>query len=228
MNAYREKNLIEAFDLYVQQQNTLLPTDEQLREITFSPEFEAKMAQILRRRRQGYYLLFGTVARRVASIVVVLLVSAAIVTASVEALRTPVVQFFAEVYERFTQIFVADDTADLPAAVELEPHALTYIPEGYELDKVEELPTMSRATYKEAETGRIISFVQRQKANFELDVDTEGVVYTEINIGGYLGVTYINKDKTVIVYSDEEYTYTLTALVNLEELIQIAESIEKR
>lgn len=227
MNAYREKNLIEAFDLYVQQQNTLLPTDEQLREITFSPEFEAKMAQILRRRRQGYYLLFGTVARRVASIVVVLLVSAAIVTASVEALRTPVVQFFAEVYERFTQIFVADDTADLPAAVELEPHALTYIPEGYEL----EICTDTNTTYKEVyvnNNGQRIIITQKLTNNFDLTIDTENIECTQIRIGSYDGVTYTNKEKTFVIVMASDYMYSVSASIDVGELIKIAESIAKQ
>lgn len=228
MNIYKNQNLLTAFELYVQQQNALLPDEDDLKDVTFSDGFAARMRQAFSRRKRGYYVLFGTAARRVASIVVALLVSATIVTASVEALRRPVVQFFTEIFEKFTRVSFVDDTPAPPAEeLVFEPRKPSYVPDGYVMIKEENLSVMYRLTYKDMVTGNTIRCTQRWKESNSLTMDTEDIQYTAIQVGNHQGVIYTNKDKNGVVFSDAQYTYTLSAAINFDELIKIAESIEK-
>ncbi len=227
MNIYKNQNLLTAFELYVQQQNALLPDEDDLKDVTFSDGFAARMRQTFSRRKRGYYVLFGTAARRVASIVVALLVSATIVTASVEALRRPVVEFFTEIFQKFTRVSFVDDTPTPPAEeLVFEPHKPSYVPDGYVMSSEKELDNHYQVVYAD-ENGNRIRFVQEWKENGYLTMDTEDVQYTEIEIGNCRGVTYLNKGKIVMAFSDDEYAYTLTASISVDELIKIAESIEK-
>ena len=100
MNIHKNEKLIEAFDEYVRLQNDLLPDEEALSTITFSEEFRERMHRLLSRQKYGFYVLFGTAGRRIASFLVAALVAASVTTISVEALREPVFQFFAQVFEK--------------------------------------------------------------------------------------------------------------------------------
>lgn len=224
MDIYKNQTLMDAFAIYVERQNTLLPSEEEWSDAPLSPEFEARMQKLLAYRRHGYYALFGTVGRRVASIVVALLVSATILTASVEALRTPMMRFFARVYEKFTQIFVVEDTTDSSVLPPFVPCAPTYVPEGYEVSSVQTLERHQRIIYVN-ESGRRISFTQSRSSNISITIDTEGVDYTEIRIGNYEGIIYSNKGTNAVVFTDNTYVYTLSSTIDRAELIKMAESL---
>ena len=224
MDIYKNQKLIDAFAIYVERQNALLPSEEEWSDAPLSPEFEARMQKLLAYRRHGYYALFGTVGRRVASIVVALLVSATILTASVEALRTPTMRFFARVYETFTQIFVVKDTTNSSVLPPFVPCAPTYVPEGYEVSSVQTVERHQRIRYVN-ESGRRISFTQSRSSNISITIDTEGVDYTEIRIGDYEGITYSNKGTNAVVFTDNTYLYILSSTIDRAELIKMAESL---
>lgn len=224
MDIYKNQKLIDAFAIYAERQNALLPSEEEWSDVPHSPEFEARMQKLLAHRRHGYYALFGTVGRRVASIVVALLVSATILTASVEALRTPMMRFFARVYETFTQIFVVEDTTDSSVLPPFVPCAPTYVPEGYEVSSVQTVERHQRIRYVN-ESGRRISFTQSRSSNLSIHIDTEGVDYTEIRIGDYEGIIYSNKGANMVVFTDNTYLYTLSSTIDRAELIKMAESL---
>lgn len=227
MKLYKNAKLQEAFDRFARQQNALLPDEETVNAIPLSEGFRARMHKLLRRQKYGFYVLFGTAGRRAASIVAAVLVAATVTTASVEALREPVVQFFTEVFEKFTQVFFVDDTPDTPQ-VEMEKRAPASIPEGYVLEKEEDFSSAYRLTYVHSSTDHVMRYNQRWKESINIFADTENTQYTEITIGHHQGITYSNKDIHTVVYSDEQYTYTLSAPLPLEELIKIATSITKK
>lgn len=228
MNLNQNKNLLAALDLYARQQDELLPDDETLSGITLSPDFCAKMERLLTRRKRGFYVLFGTVGRRVASILIALLVTATAVTVSVKAWREAVLDFFSEVFEKYTQVTFEDKTprANEPVKVVFIARTPTYIPKGYVVEREETNLDLYRVTYTNPAVQHSIRYTQRHRESGDLRVDTEGVQYEEIAIGDYRGITYSNKETTTVVFSDDSYTYTLSGYCTLEELIQIAKSIQ--
>lgn len=227
MKLYKHKKLHEALDVFVRQQNDLLPDEKELSEVTLSDAFKERMQKLLRRQKYGFFVLFGTAGRRVASILMAVLVAAAVTTVSVEALRKPVMEFFTQVFERFTQIFFVDDTPDT-RMVEMELYLPTHIPEGYELEQEEVLPYIHRTTYTHSYSNDKIRYKQRWKESINVFADTENTNYSKITVNDYQGIAYSNKDIVSLIYSDEQYTYTLSASLPLEKLIEIAKSIEKK
>ncbi len=224
MDLLKNEKVLAALEEYVRRQNALLPDEETLSGVTLSEEFHLRMRRLLARRKRGFYVLFGTAGRRVASITVAVLVAATVTTVSVEALREPVAQFFTQVFERFTQVFFVDDTPDTPE-VEMAKRAPTYVPEGYTVEQEMDLGIIYRIVYTN-ETGKRIRYAQQVKESMEMIADTENVQYTSITVNDYRGVTYSNKEINTIVFSDEEYTYTISSSLNADELVKIAESIK--
>ena len=224
MMFFDHPNLLEAFEEYVRVQDALLPDEEALASITFSERFQERMRRMIRRHRYGYYVLFGTAGRRAASIIVALLVAFTVATVSVEALRKPVAQFFAEVFEKFTMIFVTDE-APASRMGEMELHAPTYVPEGYEIESEIELDGVYHILFSNAD-GDTIKYSQRQESVFSVNIDTEKIQYSEIVAGDNQGIIYVNKNITYIVLWNSQYCYSLSGTISADELTKIAESIK--
>lgn len=229
MNLYQNRNLLKAFDLYVREQDALLPREEELSSVILSPAFHEKMQRLLILRKRGFYTLFGTVGRQVASILVAVLLALTTATVSVKALRESVLHFFAEVFDTHTAVTFVDETPniDVPVKTVFELRTPSYIPEGYAVEKEIKLEAMYSVSYVN-EMGNKIRYKQFPKGSMEFQTDTEGTQYTEIAVNEYIGITYCNKGLTYIVFSDERYTYTLSGAVPSDELVQIAESIVKK
>lgn len=223
MNIHKNEKLIEAFDEYVRLQNDLLPDEEALSSITFSEEFRERMHRLLSRQKYGFYVLFGTAGRRIASFLVAALVAASVTTISVEALREPVFQFFAEVYEKFTQVFFVDDEPKTSTA-EFKIRIPTFVPEGYVVESKVETDTVHKIVYSN-NNGSRIRYSQQFKESVALQADTEGVQYTNVVVGDYQAITYSNKGFLYIVFSDDKYTYTFSGNIYMDELQKMAESL---
>ena len=224
MNIYKHPKLQEAFDIYVREQNSRLPSEEELAGIAVSDEFKARMEKLLRRQRRGYYVLFGTTARRVASFVVALLLAMTVTTFSVEALRQPVVRFFTEVFETFTRVIFVDDTSD-PEQVEMEKRAPSYIPDGYVVESEIDAGALYRITYVNTKTGEKIFYRQQQNDENNMIIDTENSAYQDIVVAGFDGLTYKSAGEEYIVFADNQYAYFISGIITQEELLKIAESI---
>ena len=168
--------------------------------------------------------MFGTAGRRIASIAVAVLVAATVTTVSVEALRKPVFHFFAEVYEKFTQIFFVDDTPNV-SEIQFEKKTPAYIPEGYVVESEIATPTVYKIVYSNGNNQKL-RYAQNLKESGEIQADTETITYTNIMVGNYHGITYSNKGVNYIVFSDDKYNYTLSGDLSVNELIKIAKTIE--
>ncbi len=223
MNLYKSDKLTAALAEYVRRQNTLLPDDGALSRVTLSQEYRRQMERLLARRKRGFYVLFGTVGRRVASVAIAVLAAATVTTVSVEALRQPVFQFFAEIYERFTQVLFVDQEPRV-LVTEIEKRTPTYISEGYVMEEESDLDTYYKVVYVN-EKNEKIRYAQRWKKHIEMQVDTEDIQYTTITIGDLQGLTYKNEDIITITFSDNKYTYTLSGSVSINELQKMAESL---
>jgi len=223
MSIYKHPKLREAFDIYVREQNARLPSEEELAGITVSEEFKARMEKLIRRQKHGYYVLFGTVARRVATIIIALLVGMTVTTFSVEALRQPVVRFFTEVFETFTRVIFVDDTSD-PVQVEMEKKAPTYIPEGYVVKSEVEMGGSFRIVYESKETGERIFYRQQAIEGNTSVIDTEGIDYRNVTIGNLTGILYRNKETNIVIFADENCSYSFLGVIAQDELIIMAES----
>lgn len=221
MKRYQSETLWAAFDLYVREQEALLPDAAALAQVTLSPELDARMKKMLTRRRRGFYVLFGTVGRRVASFLIALLIATTTVTFSVKALREPVLNFFAKIFDTHTQVGFTDDASD---EVVFVPRRPTYVPAGYAVEEETVGDRYCDITYAHA-NGRDILYYDQSRKGGHHQLDTEDGSYTDVTVNGWEGMVVSNKGTTTLLFADDAYTYWLSGTCTAEELLKIAESI---
>lgn len=218
-----DEKLIIAFDMYSKKMCESLPTDEELKDITFSETFEKKMQKLISAQKKSYFYLINTVGKRVAIIVLAIMISLTATTFGVKAIRETVIEFIIETYEKFTNIIVQNQ--DPNTQVELIKTAPQYVPESYVVESELDSGMIYKITYNNQED---IPINYNQKISFRtvFNINTEDVEYEKITINYLDGIKYVKNGINTIVFADETYMYTVYGQVSMEELIKMAESIK--
>ena len=142
-------------------------------------------------------------SKRVASITLAVLGLCSILIVSVEAIRTPVVNYFIDQYEKFSTIDFDKDnntgTSDpIETTIESRPvdrsesPLVGMIPDGYHLVQFLDKGKRGFTCYYEDDTGNVISFMATPAEGI-LNVDTEDAEVKDIELLGHSGVL-IKKD----------------------------------
>jgi hypothetical protein len=145
---------------------------------------------------------------------------------SVSALREPVIQFFIEVYEKFSTVLFHshEDALVPPTALEIiyEP---AWLPEGYAAQ--DEMTVMTDVLQIRYYTNGNEVFVFRQYvAGSGVNIDTEGTEIQRSTIHRHEAILYQNKSTWTIVWNDGRYAYTISGLANESDMIRVAESLK--
>lgn len=221
-----DEKLIIAFDMYSKKLCESLPTDEELKDITFSETFEKKMQKLISAQKKSYFYLINTVGKRVAIIVLAIMISLTATTFGVKAIRETVIEFITETFAKFTNIIVQSDDPD-NTHVELVKSEPQYIPDGYTVDTILDSGGMYRIIYNNEE-GVPINYNQKISFRTVLNINTEDVDYEEININSLDGIKYVKNGINTVVFADDTYMYTINGQVSFDEIIKMAESIKTK
>lgn len=123
------------------------------------------------------------------------------------AIREPILEFFLNMKERFTEVlFNQEDTEQAPKSIETV-YTLGYVPEGYELIKVDITESKVTSIWKNQDE-EFIRFTQ-SVVNGTSTIDTEYSDYEIIYIND-TKVAYSEKcGKTIYLWNTNEYKYFL-------------------
>ena len=196
--------------------------------VTFSPKFERKMDRLLRAQRKPYYPLVNTGFKKAVLAMVVVLILMITMVFSVSALREPVIRFFVEVYEKFSQVFFQPPQEEeyFPATLEVY-YAPTWLPEGYheDADRILAVINLCQRFYV-SETGNEIMIRQYTISSSALRIDTEDVQSKQAIVNGNAGLAYSNKGIQNLTWNEGEYGFSISGPVTEADLLRIAESIQ--
>ncbi len=184
------------------------------------PKTEEKIQKLINLEKKSYFILVNTLSKRVACVIIATLLAITTTALSVEALRTPIFNFFVETFDNFSVVRFGSNGENFIKDL----HEPEYLPEGYEKTHTEITKYAYLLTYKNGDS--IIIYEQLLKNGPSLYVNTDGEV-EEIKINGFDGIYYQNKDGNNLIFADETYSYLIYGDTSKEELVKIAESIEK-
>ena len=218
-----DEKLVMAFELYNKKLSESLPTDEELKDITFSENFENKMQKLIRAQKKSYFYFINTVGKRAAVIILAIMISLTATTFGVKAIRESVIKFITETFEKFTAVSVENEEAE--AQDDIVKTAPQYIPEGYALESEIDVVGLYQMTF-ENQDGEFIDYIQKINLGTIANVNTEDIKYDRININSLEGIKYIKNSINTVVFADEIYMYTVYGQVSFDELIKMAESIK--
>lgn len=217
-----DEKLILAFELYNKKLCESLPSDEELKRITFSEAFESKMRKLILMQKKSYFYMINTAAKRVALIVLAIIITLTTTAFSVKAIREAVIEFFIETFTTHSEVSVEGD--EVPVYTEFKRVEPQYLPEGYAFSRDLSNEDFCFIEYANTEND-IINYSQCRNNDEVLFVDTENIEFRNVYINGVEGIGYESKGVNRIVFGDEKYFYDIKGQVSMEELLKIAESI---
>lgn len=189
----------------------------------FSPAFERKMDKLIKRRSLPFYMLINTAGKRIAGIVIGIIIALSAAVISVDALREGFVDFITMVFSDHSVVKPVE-TENAPETIE-EIYGITADLSGYEIVYESYDDTSVRIDYIKDDV--MIIFRQHIKTA-TLNHNTENSEFSEININGYNAIYYCdNHNYNKIVWDNDSYTIYLSSNIGKNELIEIAESVQK-
>ncbi len=218
-----------AREVQIREVNNLRREMETVEKHIFSEYFNLKMQRLLRRYQRPYFKFINTMGKRVAIIITVTFISLSTMAMSVEAIRVPIIHFFIEIFEEYSAVNIksADEQQSIPTEIE-KYYMPTYIPDGYQL---------TESTNNQSESQIITSNVYTNQKKYEIifeqytistgtTANTEGTEFENIKINDYDALFFSNLGINTIIWSDEEYSFSISGKIDKKELIIMCESLK--
>ena len=190
----------------------------------FSLEFERKIKKLIRKMKHP--IIYRTMQRVASVVLAVVLAGAAWLTVDVEA-RAAFIGWVKEVYETFfVYRYEGPDMDTQPAR-----YHLTWIPEGYQEVFADLADGEGSAVYMD-ENGQYMHFTYVSNPDSSnVFVVTEGTTRSVVSVSGYHADFFASEDPEIsnaIAWTDgENCAFFISGFFNEEDLIKIAESVEK-
>ena len=130
-------------------------------------------------------------------------------------------------YSEFVPEKINPDYTEILEVSDLE---INYIPEGFELNDVQEGKTIKSFTYKskENENHFYIDFSSKVDVNSITNINTEGAIVEEIMINGNTGYIWEIKNRNYLIFFKNGIEIIVVGNIPEYEIIKIAESINKK
>lgn len=189
----------------------------------FSGRFERKMRKLIRRSRikipvskpvpnhKRFVLIAAAISVLLASVM------------SVSAVRTKILFFVTEIYEKYTRLFFQDSQPNRAADQEFTACIPAYIPEGFKLYNSD----MNGIVLLEYEKGGdSITYIQQRADEISMQINTEGVKLEELEFNGINAKYYSNMGIQNLIWYDERYLYMVSSTLGRDIVLKIAGSVE--
>lgn len=215
--------LKKAFDEYAKEYTDTLPSEEKTG--VFSETFEVNMQKLIQRQKRFYFSYINTVGKRVACIVLVVFIGLFATVFSVDAFREPIINFIVETHKKFTAIFPAQASSDIDDSFVFEIFEPQYIPDGFTAEEPSVRDVGYTRRYIDAD-GNYYAFAQELRSKAVFTINTEDKPYEKMYIHGSEAIYYETNEMRGIIFSIDDYTFSVTGCLSKETLIKIAESIK--
>lgn len=196
-------------------------------EVTLSPECESKMKKLIRHTNHP---IRHRIMKAVACfLLAVLFGGGSVLIFSVEA-RATFVNWVKEVYETHFAYRLFQSDQDSLSNIVYQP---TWVPSDYQMIDESVSDSSSTFVYKNESNKLAIFTCFRDTASSVFQVEREGIEdYTQVSINGISADLYLDPregEANVLIWTDENegVMYCISAVFGEDELIKMAESIEK-
>lgn len=191
----------------------------------FSPDFERRMDKLIRQRRKPFYRFTNTVGKRVAVIIIGLITVSFTTVMSVEALRTPFLDFITSLFSDHSEVKTIDDSGDYPETIE-SYYEITSDLSDYSIER-DSVKDDERAIYYR-HNDKLIYYYQKIIYNYRNNLNTENANTESIDINGHEAIGYMdNQNYYTLIWNNGEYIIQIASNVGKDALIEIAKSVQK-
>ncbi len=190
----------------------------QLPQYVFSEEFEKKMARLLRNDAEK--------RKNIRRFMVVSAAAASVALISVTVTAAPQFQLFMQnIFETHTDISVnSQQDSEHPNTIE-RMYYLSALPADYTLVNTHSADTYVIHEYESEQD--MLTFSQTTYSSFTITVDNEKTI-TEMQADNSIQeyhVSEFNDGTLLIIWDNDDYIFTLTTTLDLEEALQLCRSL---
>lgn len=177
--------------------------------------------------KNKYKKNFKNILSKVAIIFLILFISIATLTVTVDAFRVRLFNTIIKNTEKYLDIEVNEESQTNNIEQNIDGfYELEYIPNGFELNYVEDLGDTKIVNYINNKNEEILFNQSPNGTNFQLD--SEDAEIKEVDIMGSEGIIIKKEDRTTLFWNNEEYSFYLLSTINEKELISMAKSLIKK
>lgn len=212
--------------------------EEQTLSISFSPEFDQRIAQITRRISANGNFRTKTVSRRFLLVAVIVIFALLATAAMIPSIREGLIKFFTkDTGVAYTFHFQAEDVATAPKVIE-SYHSPSYLPEGFVVESDNKGVNLFSLIYKNT-CGDTIIYIQTilweegkpitgDSIPTTLVVDSEGAEKRFIVVSGYevMAIEAVDKENSTYLWTDHQYLYIITSVpsADINEVVKMINS----
>lgn len=213
------ENIVKEIDEYKDIDNIYYPAELDYRIKKLITDYKR------RKKRDQLYKTGIKIFTKVAVFLFIILLGISIIAVGVEAVRLKIFNLVVEVMDEFTSMEVEEneDLSDDSNHIYMP----TYIPEAYISTGVQTFKDITVIQYVN-DDGDTILFEQSKEMQSNLRVDTEYAESNKVLIND-IEAFIVRKDSMImLVWHDNEMTFTLIGCLDENELIKMAESVVKK
>ena len=209
---------------------TLIPEYHQIMDdasddYEFSPRFQKRMDKLIRRRRKPYYRFINTAGKRVAVIALAFLTISFTTVMSVEALRTPFLDFIMSIFSDHSEVRGIDDSGNYPETIE-NLYEIMYDMSDYHIIASDQTERHRIIDYQN--DNSIIYFSQNTVNDYHMNYNTENAEIEHIDINGHDAIGFEdNNGYYSLIWNNGEYIIDLSSDLGKNALIDIAKTVQK-
>lgn len=192
----------------------------------FSERFNKNMAKLIKRRRKPYYSLINTAGKRIACIVIACITVMFTTVMSVEALRTPFLDFITGIFS---------DHSEIKANTESGVFYPDKIYDKYDIAL--DMSDYDKAVIWDDEISRFIRYTNDEKDvlfnqdivdGYSVYLNTENAETEHIDINGHEAIGSLdNHGYYSLIWNNGEYIIQISSNIGKDALIEIAKSVQK-
>jgi hypothetical protein len=233
----KENKIIEAYygyigEIYVDSiVDELEEKNEEIKNRNFPKELDTWVEEYIKKeeKKEKKTKLIKNIkkqSKRAAIILLIIIAGISTLIFTVEAIRVRVFNYFIERNERYTEIRVEEEnnieTPELDWENYYQP---TYMTEGYYFESSKGIGSIKVLKYTNGENQ--ITFTQANNGT-DFQLDTEDATTENIKINGNEGLLIIKGDRSMIFWHNDEKSFTVTGNIKKEEILKIANNLEKK
>jgi hypothetical protein len=203
-----------------------IPSEDELsKELEFSDGFKDKMNKLMEsyKRMAARKKVFIYTKKFVACILIVAGLGFGVLMLS-QPVRAAIQNVIIQWFDKYTQFDFKSDSTE----VEFKEYTLGYLPEGFVETDYFSADGYTSVEYRDLK-GNDIIFDYAISENITIALDNEHSTYSVISLNGseaHLFESNEEGSRSHLLWEDNGYTFKITALLNAEEIIKIAENIK--
>lgn len=188
--------------------------------VEFNNDLESKET------KNKYKKNFKSIISKVAIVFLILFISIATLTVTVDAFRVRLFNTIIKNTEKYLDIEVNEESQTNNIEQNIDGfYELEYIPNGFELDYVEDLGDTKIVNYINNKNEEILFNQSPNGTNFQLD--SEDAEVKEVDIMGNEGLILKKEGRTTLFWNNDEYSFYLLSTIDEKELISMAKNLVK-